>query len=87
MPSKNFIFFLCMYKMVEISKKGYKKCEAEIIHKGRYFWINRKDLEVESDVSNWAQIFDKCNPEKQKYRQELTRNANIKDVGCLCAMI
>ena len=87
MPSKNFIFFLCMYKMVEISKKGYKKCEAEIIHKGRYFWINRKDLEVESDVSNWAQIFDKCNPEKQKYRQELTPNANIKDVGCLCAMI
>ena len=37
MPSKNFIFFLCMHKMVEISKKGYKKCEAEIIHKGRYF--------------------------------------------------
>ena len=86
MPSKNFIFFLCMYKMGEISK-GYKKCEVEIIDKGRYFWVNRKDLEVESDVANWAQIFDKCNPEKQKYRQELTPNANINDVGCLCAMI
>ena len=43
-----------MYKMIQISKEGYKKCEVEIIDKGRYFWVNRKDLEVESDVANWA---------------------------------
>ena len=55
---------LRVYKMVQISKKGYEKCEVGIIGKGRYFWVNRKDLEVESDVTNWAQIFDKCNPEK-----------------------
>ena len=60
------------YKTVQISKEGYKKCEVEIIDKGRYFWVNRKDLEVESDVANWAQIFDKCDPKKWKYRQELT---------------
>ena len=78
MSSKNFIFFLCMYKMVQISKKGYEKCEVEIIDKRRYFWVNRKDLEVESDVANWAQIFDKCDPEKQKYRQELTPNAEYQ---------
>ena len=36
------------------------------------------DLEVESDVANWAQIFDKCDPEKQKYRQELTPNAEYQ---------
>ena len=41
-----------MYKMVQIRKEGYKKCEVEIIDKGRYFWVNRKDLEVESDVAN-----------------------------------
>ena len=58
MPSKKFIFFLCMYKMIQISKEEYEKCEVEIIDKGRYFWVNRKDLEVESDVTNWAQIFD-----------------------------
>ena len=29
--------------MVQISKKGYEKCEVEIIDKGRYFWIDRKD--------------------------------------------
>ena len=78
MPSKKFIFFLCMYRMGQISKEGYKKCEVEITDKGRYFWVNRKDLEVESDVANWAQIFDKCDPEKQKYRQELTPNAEYQ---------
>ena len=78
MPSKIFIFFLCMYKMVQISKEEYEKCEVEIIDKGRYFQVNKKDLEVESDVDNWAQIFDKCDPEKQKYRQKLTPNAEYR---------
>ena len=57
---KNFFFFLCMYKMIQINKDGYKNCEVEIIDKDGYFWVNRKDLEVESEVANWAQIFDKC---------------------------
>ena len=46
--------------MIQSSKDGYKKCEVEMIGKGRNFWVNRKDLEVESNVANWAQIFDKC---------------------------
>ena len=40
--------------------------------------VNRKDLEVESDVANWVQIFDKCDSEKKKYRQELTPNAEYQ---------
>ena len=64
--------------MVQISKEEYKKSEVEIIDKGRYFWVNRKDLEVESDVTIWAQIFDKCDLKKQKYRQELTPNAEYQ---------
>ena len=63
--------------MVQISKEEYKKCEVEIIDKGRYFWVNRKDLEVESDVINWAPILDKCDPEKQKYREELVLNVKM----------
>ena len=55
-----------MYKMIQISKKEYKKYEVEIMNKDIYSWVNRKDLEVESDVANWAQIFDKCDLEKQK---------------------
>ena len=59
MSSKDFIyFFLRMYKMIQISKEEYKKCEVEIIDKRRYFWVNRKDLDVESNVANWAQVFD-----------------------------
>ena len=78
MPSKKTFFFLPMHKMFQISKEEYEKCEVAIIDKERYFWVNRKDLEVESDVANWAQIFDKCDPEKQKYRQELTPNAEYQ---------
>ena len=69
---------VCMNKMVQISKERYTKCELEIIDKERYFWVNRKDLEVESDVANWAQIFDKCDLKKQKCRQELTPNAEYQ---------
>ena len=64
--------------MLRISKEEYKKCEVEIIDKGRYFWVNRKDLEVESDVANWVQNFDKYDSEKQKYRQALTPNAEYQ---------
>ena len=67
-----------MYKMVQISKEEYNKCEVEIIDKGRYFWVNRKDLEVESDAANQAQIVDKCNLEKQKYSDELTPNVEYQ---------
>ena len=68
---------MCLYK---IGKEEYKKCEVEVVDKRRYFWVNRKDLEAESDVANWAQIFDKCESEKQKYRKELTPNAAYQ--GC-----
>ena len=33
--------------MDQISKEAYKKCAVKIIDKERYFWINRRDLEVE----------------------------------------
>ena len=66
MPSKKKKNCVCMYKTLQISEEEYEKCEAEFIDKGIYFWVNRKDLEVESDVANWAQIFDKCDPKKNK---------------------
>ena len=78
MSSKKIIFFLSMYKMVQINKEGYKKSEVEILDKGRYFQVNRKGLEVESDIAKWAQIFDKFDPEKQKYRHELMPNTEFQ---------
>ena len=60
--------------MLQISKEEYEKCEVEIIDKGIYFWVNRKGLNVDSDVANWTQVFDKSDPIKQKYRHELMPN-------------
>ena len=56
--------------MLQIIKESYMKCEIEIIDKGRYFWISRKDLEVESDA-NWGQIFDKCDLKKTKIQTRI----------------
>ena len=67
-----------MCKMDQIRKEAYEKFEIEIIDKGRYFWANRKDLEIESDYKNWAQIFDKCSSERQKYRHELTVDTKVQ---------
>ena len=36
-------------KLHKISKEGHEKCEIEIIDDKDYFWINRRDLEIESD--------------------------------------
>ena len=35
-------------------------------------------MEVESDVANWAQILDKRDSKKQKYREELILNAEYQ---------
>ena len=67
-----------VYKRFEISKKAYKKCEIEIINDGKYFWVKRRDLEKESDYDNWPQIFDKCAPEKEKYRYQLMCNTEFQ---------
>ena len=63
--------------MSQRSKEAYKKCEVKV-DKGRYFWVNRRDVEVKSEYDNWAQIFDKCDPEKQKYRYELMPNTKFQ---------
>ena len=38
--------------MFKISKEARQKCEIEIIDDLEYFWINRRDLEIESDYKN-----------------------------------
>ena len=67
-----------MYTMYQVSKEAYEKCEIEIIDDKEYFWINRKDSEIESGYKNWAQNFDKCDPKKRKYRQELIPNTKFQ---------
>ena len=63
-------------RMLEITIDCYK-CDLETVNdpnNNQYFWINRRDLEIETK-RNWQAIFDKCkDSSSQKYRKELTPN-------------
>ena len=72
MPSRKKIFSYVCIKCSKSAKKDTKNAELKLLAKKRYFWVNSKD------VGNWAQMFDKCNPEKQKYRQEVTPNTEYQ---------
>ena len=67
--------------MLEITIDNCQKCDLETIidpHSSQYFWINRTDLEIESE-RNWQAIFDKCkDSSRQKYRKELTPNITFQ---------
>ena len=58
--------------MLEITIDNCHKCDLETIidpNNSQYFWINRRDLEIESK-RNWQAIFDKCKDSStQKYRK------------------
>ena len=83
MSSKNiFMFFLGHnIKMLEITIDNCYKCDLETIidpNNSQYFWINRRDLEIETK-RNWQVIFDKYKDlSTQKYRKELTPNITFQ---------
>ena len=66
--------------MLEITIDNCYKCDLETINdpnNSQYFWINRRDLEIESK-RNWQAISDKCkDSSRQKYRKELTPNTDL----------
>ena len=33
--------------MSKISKEAFKKCETETTDKAQYFWLSRRDLQIE----------------------------------------
>ena len=63
--------------MLEITIDNCNKCDIETIidpNNSQYFWINRRDLEIETKC-NWQAIFHKCKGSStQKHRKELARN-------------
>ena len=67
--------------MLEITIDNCHKYDLELIidsNNSQYFWINRRDLEIESK-RNWQAIFDKCkDSSSQTYRKELTPNVTFK---------
>ena len=66
--------------MLEITIDNCQKCDLETLNdpnNSQYFWINRRNLEIETKHS-WQAIFDKCKGSSmQKYRKELTPNVNF----------
>ena len=67
--------------MLEITIGNCHKCDLETIidpNNSQYFWINRRDLEIETK-RNWQVIFDKYKDlSTQKYRKELTPNITFQ---------
>ena len=67
--------------MLEITIDNCYKCDLETIidpNNSQYFWINRRDLEIETK-RNWQVIFDKYKDlSTQKYRKELTPNVTFQ---------
>ena len=67
--------------MLEITIDNCQKCDLETIidpNNSQYFWVNRRDLEIESK-RNWQVIFDKCQgSSRKKYRKELTSNTTFQ---------
>ena len=68
-------------RMLEITIDNCQKCDLEKIidsNNSQYFWVNRRDLEIESK-RNWQVIFDKYkDSSSQKYRKELTPNITFQ---------
>ena len=66
--------------MLEITKKNCFKCDLETIidNNSQYFWINLKNVEVETE-SKWLNVFNKPgNSSTSKYRRELTPNIKFQ---------
>ena len=66
--------------MLEITIDNHNKCHLETIidpNNSQDFWINRRDLEIETKRNRQA-IFDKYKDSStQKYRKELTPNTTF----------
>ena len=67
--------------MLEITIDNCYKCDLKTINdsnNSQYFWINRRDFEIETEC-NWQVIFDKYKDLfTQKYRKELTPNITFQ---------
>ena len=67
--------------MLEITIENCQKCDLETINNqnyNQYFWIDRRDLEIERK-HNWQALFNKCKDSmRQKYRKELTPNITFQ---------
>ena len=69
---KIFFFCVCMYKMVDISKKTYENNDIEVLVDGvGTLWLNEKHIEEKLGHENLPVITNKYDPVYKKNRYEL----------------
>ena len=74
MIKKVFLFFLCMYKMVNISKDPYEDNNIErIVDSIGKLWLNQKNTEGKLGHKNLPAITNKYDQEYRKCRYELVK--------------
>ena len=72
MSSKKIFFFVCMYKMVDISKKTYENNDIEIIVDGiGTLWLSEKHIEEKLGHKNLPVITNEYDPVYKKHRYEV----------------
>ena len=74
MPSKNFILFLCKYKMnafALFTAKAWQKNGVEAIEHGGKIWINQRLLQEKLDIGNIADRTQYYSHEFKKMRCEI----------------
>ena len=77
MMIKKIFFFLCMYKMVGISKDTYENNDIEtIVDSIGTLWVNEKNIEEELGYKNLPAITNKYDQEYKKCRHELVNKPN-----------
>ena len=72
MHHQNFFFLVCMFKMVDISKKIYENNDIEVIVDGiGTLWLNEKHIEEKLGHKNLPVITNKYDEVYRKHRYEL----------------
>ena len=69
------IFFLCMYKMVNIAKKTYENNEIEVItDKFGKLWVNERHVQKQLGLKNLSALTNKYVKKYKKQRSELNKS-------------
>ena len=70
--SKKIIFFLCIYKMVNINKNTYENNDiVAMVDSIGIFWLNEKHIEEKLSHKNLPAITNKYNQKYKKCRYDM----------------
>ena len=72
-PNKKNFSCICI-KWFKSAKKDTKNVKLKLLTREDTFGLRLLEL----DFANWAQTFDKCDPEKQIYRHKLMPNTEFQ---------